>query len=319
MRDDARLSAGAFSLGESLAFQRTHPLVGSMKTFDRIHDFCLSLLPEDRVRRHKNVLLLRGDCTKIMSRLAEPFSNTCHLWLNDPPYGTTLCAWDSVIPMPDYWKMTRVMRKDAAMVVFGSQPFTSTVVVSNIKQHRHTEVWNKGKCGSPGLAKYRPMKVHEDVMVFSRKTHRYFPQMEEGAPYTCKPRLGKARVNNHKMFLGNRYKGLVNEGTRYPKSILNFSRDFSAQQQIHPTQKPVPLLEWLIRSYSQEGEIVVDVTAGSGSTGIAAHRTGRCAILIERDPYYWKVANTWLKYETRGVDWNPAKFRKENPPPAQEN
>lgn len=286
---------------------------------DKIHAACVKAMPKDRVYRIGDVLLLRGGCVPIYKQILSKFPKSVDLWLNDPPYGITRISWDSVIPLTDYWDMTSIVKDDAAIVVFGSQPFTSTVVASNMKQFRHAEVWDKGKCGSPGLAKYRPMKVHEDVLVFSRKPHRYFPQMGKGKPFG---RVGsskvkaKREVDNHGY--GFKMRIRFNPGTRYPTSILKFSRNFSAQQQVHPTQKPTTLLEWSIKSYSRPGEIVLDVTAGSGSTGAAAISTGRKAILIERDPYYFELQKAWLKRHARGLPFDAQSYRKKNPPPKEQ-
>lgn len=286
---------------------------------DKIHAACSKVMPKDRVHRIGDVLLLRGSCLTIYKQVLSRFPGSIDLWVNDPPYGTTNISWDFVIPLTDYWAMTSLVKDDAAMVVFGSQPFTSTVVSSNIKQFRHAEVWDKGKCGSPGLAKYRPMKVHEDILVFSRKPHRYFPQMEKGKPFG---RLGskdkvrnKRQVNTHGY--GFKLRPTFNVGTRYPTSILKFSRNFSAQQQVHPTQKPTTLLEWLLKSYSQPGELVIDITSGSGSLGAAAISTGRKAILIERNSYYFELQKEWLKRHARGLPFDAQSYRKKNPHPQE--
>jgi site-specific DNA-methyltransferase (adenine-specific) len=172
--------------------------------------------------------------------------------------------------------------------------------MSNPAWFKYALVWDKNKCGSPGLANIRPMKVHEDILVFAPGKTTYNPQMEEGEPYARKsknPEGYVGRVNNHKYGMKPRTE-FTNTGTRFPKSILRVSRDFSAQQQVHPTQKPVPLMEWLVRTYSNAGEVVLDNCMGSGSTGVAAVMHGRRFIGIENDPSYFDVARKRLSVLT---------------------
>lgn len=233
--------------------------------------------------------LLNQECLRAM---AEMPPQSIDLILCDPPFGTTLMAWDSVLDFTTMWRRyARVLKPTGCVVLFGSQPFTSALVMSNPAWFRHELIWNKNKCGSPGLAKIRPMKTHENILVFSPNRHVYNPQMEKGEPYarqSSNPEGYVGRVNNHKYGLKART-GFVNEGTRYPKSILNISRDFSAQQQLHPTQKPVPVLEWLIKTYSNPGDAVLDNCAGVFSTGVAAVNTGRHFIGMEIDPEYFAI------------------------------
>jgi site-specific DNA-methyltransferase (adenine-specific) len=191
-----------------------------------------------------------------------------------------------VLPFDKLWEAyKRVLKPTGTVILFGNQPFTSAVVQSNLKWFKQCLVWNKNKCGSPGLAKIRPMQTHEDIIVFAPKRTVYNPQMEAGEPYSRKsknPEGYVGRVNNHGYGLKPRTE-FSNEGTRYPKSILNIPMDVSAQQRIHPTQKPVALAEYLIRTYSNEGDVVLDNTAGSGFTALGAERCGRKWICIEKD------------------------------------
>lgn len=231
-----------------------------------------------------------GDCIEKMALLNE---NTVDLVLCDLPYGTTKCSWDEIIPFDKLWPLYRhVLKPTGCVILFGNQPFTSCMIQSNLPWFKQSLVWNKNKCGSPALAKIRPMQVHEDVVIFAPGRTTYNPQMGEGEPYTrksSKPEGYVGRCNRHGYGLKPKTE-FTNEGTRYPKSILNFSRDFSAQQQVHPTQKPVPLLEWLIKTYSNEGETVMDNTMGSGSTGVACINTNRDFIGIEKDAEFFKIA-----------------------------
>ena len=181
------------------------------------------------------------------------------------------------------------------ILIFGSQPFSSQVIVSNQAWFRYELIWNKNKSGSPGLAKIRPLKVHENIMVFSREAGgTYNPIIEKGEPYkrqTTNPEGYGTGVNTHGYgFARVKSMGSENKGTRYPKSILHASRNFSAQQTVHPTQKPTNLLNWLIMTYSNLSETVLDFTMGSGSCGVSAVLTGRNFIGIEADKKYYDIA-----------------------------
>ena len=242
--------------------------------------------------RHKLIL---GDCMEAMSRMPEGKVN---LVLCDPPYGTTMMGWDEPLGFAALWEAyRRVLHPKGCVVLFGSQPFTSALVMSNPDWFKHELVWDKNKCGSPGLANVRPMKTHENILVFAPGRTTYNPQMEKGEPYsrnTSKEGGYVGRENNHKYGMKPR-SGFTNEGTRYPKSVLRISRDFSAQQQVHPTQKPVPLLEWLVRTYSNEGDLVLDNCMGSGSTGVAAIQAGRNFVGMETEEKYMEIARTRIE------------------------
>lgn len=229
---------------------------------------------------------VRGDCFEVMNFIQE---SSIDLVVADLPYGTTSCAFDTVLPFDRLWEhYKRVLKPTGTVILFGNQPFTSDVVNSNRKWFKQCLVWNKNKCGSPGLAKIRPMQTHEDIVVFSPKRTVYNPQMESGEPYSRKsknPEGYVGRVNNHGYGLKPRTE-FSNEGTRYPKSVLNIPMDIRAQNRIHPTQKPIALAEWLIKTYSNEGDTVLDNTAGSGFTALGAIRSNRKWICIEMDEQY---------------------------------
>jgi site-specific DNA-methyltransferase (adenine-specific) len=201
--------------------------------------------------------------------------------LCDLPYGTTACAWDSVIRFEDLWReYRRIGKVNAAFVLTASQPFTTELIVSNMREFRYSWVWEKEQGVNFLLAKKQPLKVHEDVCVFYRAQPTYNPQMTAGKPYTSgKGNSGEVTGSVEKVQTRN-------EGTRYPRSIQPFKRETG----IHPTQKPVALLEYLIRTYTNEGDTVLDNTMGSGSTGVAAVNTGRSFVGIERDPTYFDIA-----------------------------
>ena len=234
--------------------------------------------------------LLLGDCLSLMNDIPD---ESVDFICVDPPYGTTSIKWDEVLDFNKMWaQYDRIIKPKGVIVLFGSQPFSAQLICSKIDWFRYELVWNKNKCGSPGLAKKRPMKTHENILVFYKNAGgTYNPQMEVGDPYKRKsknPEGYVGRKNDHGYGMKPRTE-FENKGTRYPKSILNISRDFSAQQQVHPTQKPVPLLEWLIKTYSNEGETVLDNCMGSGSTGIACVNTNRNFIGIESDAEYFKL------------------------------
>ena len=237
--------------------------------------------------------LYRGDCLDVLASVPDKSVN---LILCDPPYGTTDCAYDDVIFMDAMWALyRRVLAPGGCVVLFGSQPFTSRLVVSNLKWFRYSLVWNKNKCGSPGLAKIRPMKVHEDILVFAPGRTTYNPQMEAGEPYSRNPPK-QMRCNRHGYgFAGTKASGIVNTGTRYPKSVLNISRDFSAQQQVHQHQKPLTVLRWLLKTYSNPGDVVLDNAMGSGATGVGCLELGRQFIGCELDPAAFGVAEARIR------------------------
>ena len=234
--------------------------------------------------------LFQGDCLELMDDIPD---ESIDFICVDPPYGCTSIKWDEVLDFNKMWaQYDRIIKPKGVIVLFGSQPFSAQLICSKIDWFRYELVWNKNKCGSPGLAKKRPMKTHENILVFYKNAGgTYNPQMEVGDPYKRKsknPEGYVGRKNDHGYGMKPRTE-FENKGTRYPKSILNISRDFSAQQQVHPTQKPVPLLEWLVKTYSNEGETVLDNCMGSGSTGIACVNTNRNFIGIESDPEYFKL------------------------------
>lgn len=243
------------------------------------------------------VKLHLGDCLEVMAQMPD---NSVDLIIADLPYGTTGIEWDIPLPLTQLWnQLERILRPAGCVVMFGSQPFTSTLILSNMRWFKYELIWNKNKCGSPGLAKYRPMKTHENIVVFAPGTTVYNPQMEAGEPYSRKAPK-KVRCNNHGYGFKNE-DGIENTGTRYPKSILNISRDFSAQQQIHPTQKPVPLLEWIVATYSNPGDTVLDPVMGSGSTGVACANLDRKFIGIENNQEYFPQAAERI-YDAAGGD-----------------
>ena len=226
--------------------------------------------------------LIQGDC---LERMKEIPSGSVDMILCDLPYGTTACKWDTVIPFEPLWaQYRRVAKRNAAIVLTAAQPFTSALVMSNPKAFRYCWVWEKPKATGHLQAKKRPMTAHEDICVFYWRLPTYNPQKAQGKPYKASRRttnkdgvygvVGEAREGNE-------------EGLYYPRSVQRFSRPHST---VHPTQKPVALMEYLIKTYTNEGDTVLDNCMGSGTTGVACVRTGRNFIGIERDEGYFKIA-----------------------------
>jgi len=234
--------------------------------------------------------LMQGDCLELMESIPD---GSVDMVLTDPPYGTTACKWDSVIPFEPMWEqLKRVTKKNAEIVMTASQPFTSALVMSNAKMFKHSWVWEKNAGSNFGAMKYQPMKEHEDVLVFSAKSPTYNPQMQ---PRSESGRaLVLAGVKSKASNAGDVYGGLnqgydnsnQNPDLRFPRSIQRFNRE----RGLHPTQKPVALMEYLIKTYTNEGGTVLDFTMGSGTTGVAAKNLGRDFIGIELDEEYFRIA-----------------------------
>ena len=209
----------------------------------------------------------------------------------DLPYGTTACSWDSIIPFDKLWEQYKRIRKDnTPIVLFGSEPFSTYLRMSNMKEFKYDLIWNKDLCKNPGLAKIRPLPSFEIISIFGTGKIKYNPQMEKGKPYTD-IRTKPTRIlngNEHKYgFCGN-VVNVINNGQRYPKSVINIKNPNQVGQ--HPTQKPVALLEYLIKTYSNEGDLILDNCSGSGTTAIACYNLKRRFICIEKDYDYWKAS-----------------------------
>ena len=232
--------------------------------------------------------LYQGDCIELMKDILD---GSVDLVLTDPPYGTTACKWDSVIPFEPMWEqLNRIVKADGAICFFSAQPFTSALIVSNIKKFKHHWIWKKNRGTGFQVAKYRPMMATEDVVVFSvGKKVKYYPQMQKlEKPYFCK----NASSSNGTNPLAHFNDGGKWVDSKYPTNVLEFAK---VSKPSHPTQKPVDLLEYLIRTYTNEGETVLDFTMGSGSTGVACVNTNRNFIGIELDENYFKIAENRIK------------------------
>lgn len=229
--------------------------------------------------------LRQGNCLEVMKDIPD---KSIDMILCDLPYGTTACKWDNVIPFETLWEQyNRIIKDNGAIVLFGSEPFSSHLRLSNLKMYKYDLIWDKNKGTQPQLAKIQPMKSHENISVFGNGRITYNPQFEVGTPYYRKNKGSTSKDNMIKTLKPIEQK---NSGFRYPRTILKFSRDFSAQTRLHPTQKPVALLEYLIKTYTNEGETVLDNCMGSGSTGVACINTKRNFIGIELEEKYYKIA-----------------------------
>lgn len=238
--------------------------------------------------------LLHGDCLELMKTIE---SGSVDLILTDPPYGTTACKWDSVIPFEPMWEqLNRIIKPNGAIVLFGSEPFSSALRMSNIKNYKYDWVWEKSKASNFLLAKKQPLKAHENILVFGKGSVVYYPQKTEGKPFNKgnrKHNKGIATEVYNK--IPNAGIEIVNEdGLRNPRSVQYF-RTAESEGKFHPTQKPVPLLEYLIKTYTLENELVLDFTMGSGSTGVACKNLNRNFIGIEKDDKYFEIAKNRIE------------------------
>jgi len=226
--------------------------------------------------------LIQGNCLEKMKDISD---GSIDMILCDLPYGTTKCKWDTVIPFEPLWEQyNRVIKDNGAIVLFGSEPFSSRLRMSNIKNYKYDWIWEKPQGVNPLLSKKQPLNSIENISTFYKKQCLYNPQYESGKPYRVvrdkTERL--CEVNGHTFTQTE----TVNTGFRYPKRVLRYARENGS----HPTQKPVPLLEYLIRTYTNESETVLDNCMGSGSTGVACINTNRDFIGIELDAGYFKIA-----------------------------
>ena len=235
------------------------------------------------------VSLMLGDC---LERMKEIPDGSVDMVMADLPYGTTACKWDTIIPFEPLWAAyRRVAKKNAAIVLTASQPFTSALVMSNVKDFKYDWTWRKPKGTGHLNAKKMPMRDKEDIAVFYRDQCTYNPQYGEGTPYKNKAGKDHSATTS----ITDSYGAYTNfrndsDGKRYPKQVLDIP--VVERGSVHPTQKPVALMEYLIRTYTNPGELVLDNTMGSGTTGVACINAGRRFIGIERDEEYMKIAES---------------------------
>jgi DNA modification methylase len=234
--------------------------------------------------------LYQGDCIKVLDAIK---SNYVDLVLTDPPYGTTACKWDSVISMECMWpRIMRASKPNAAFVFTASQPFSSILGASNISMLQYSWYWQKSRATGHLNAKRRPLKNVEDILVFYGDQPTYNPQgltKIQKVVKNSKSNMARGVTTDSTSTVtgGITREEYTKEYTNYPRQILEFpSEGFT----VHPTQKPVALMEYLIRTYTNEGDTILDFTMGSGTTGVACVNTGRRFVGVEKDPYYFQIA-----------------------------
>ena len=244
--------------------------------------------------------IINADCLEAMKFIPDK-SIDCIIC--DLPFGITACKWDIVIPFDLLWEQyKRIIKPNSAICLFGSQPFTSALVMSNPKWYRHQWVWNKNNSAGFVTAKIRPFAITEEISIFGQSKVNYYPQMETRGPLRMKG--GYSKSQNY---------GIEPTRSRsniyYPKNIIDISNASQINKK-HPTQKPVPLIEYLIKTYTLENELIVDNTAGSGTLAIAAINTNRRYICIEKDPDYFEVMRNRIENHDPNALIAPKKPRK---------
>jgi site-specific DNA-methyltransferase (adenine-specific) len=239
--------------------------------------------------------LRKGDCLEVMKTIKDKSIDAI---ITDPPNGTTDCKWDSVIPFDLMWdQLNRVIKPNGAIVLFGSEPFSSALRMSNIKNYKYDWIWNKSKSQHFAQAPYRPMTNHEVLSVFSfagtaknaKNRMKYNPQ--HLIPFDKLVKGKKAKHSEHRQ-RNTDQKDYVQNFTNYPKTLLKFKNQGKT---VHPTQKPILLMEYIIKTYTNENQTVLDFTMGSGSTMVACQNTNRNGIGIEKDEKYFKIAQSRIE------------------------
>lgn len=251
------------------------------------------IIPETPIEQSNTIQeisykLINGDCLIEMKNIKD---KSIDMILCDLPYGMTRNNWDIVIPFDKLWEeYNRIIKDNGAIVLFGSQPFTSIMITSNLNMFRYCLVWEKNKFSDFLNAKRKPMKTNEDIAIFYKKQPIYNPQYWYSIPYT---RWNTQQAVDKQTNYGNHKENFVEslDGKRLPTTVLKFNR---IERPVHPTQKPVDLLEWLIKTYTNEENIVLDNCMGVGSTGIACKNLKRNFIGIELNKTYYDIANTLI-------------------------
>lgn len=251
-----------------------------------------------------NLWLMHGDC---LERMKEIPDGSVDAVICDPPYGTTACKWDAVIPLDAMWEqLKRVIKPHGAIVMTASQPFTTTLIASNMPMFKYCWVWEKNMVSGVAQAKNKPITKHEDIVVFSDGVTVHASQTTKRMTYNPQGLLACNKVLQNRAGTTIRAGGVASRPshqqtytqtqTNYPTSVVQFD----CERGLHPTQKPVALMEYLIKTYTNEGETVLDFTIGSGSTGVAALNCGRKFIGIERDDAYFEIAQRRIE-DSRGL------------------
>lgn len=243
--------------------------------------------------------LYQGDCLEVMNELIKDGVKV-DMILTDPPYGTTPCKWDSVIPFDEMWeRINKLIKPNGVICLFGSEPFSSSLRMSNIKNYRYDWIWKKNKPQGFLNSKKMPLKDYENICVFYKKSPIYNPQgvikIDKLLKNTGTKNNNSIKKNGDRASANGSIKNKYykQEFTNYPRQIITFNN--SGNNQLHPTQKPVDLLQYLVKTYTNENDLVLDFTMGSGSTGVACLNTNRKFIGIELDEKYFNIAKDRMK------------------------
>jgi len=239
--------------------------------------------------------VIQGDCLELMKNIPN---KSIDMILCDLPYGTTACKWDIIIPFDKLWKQyKRIIKDNGIIVLTASQPFTSFLIMSNLSMFKYEWILNKVSGSNFMQLKKMPLKIHENILIFYKKSPTYNPQMQKGIQWE---RGGKKKEYTNNI-INSKLKSIVKNdknNLKYPKSIQEFSyqqTECSNSKRLHPTQKPIALFEYLIKTYTNEGDLVLDNCAGSGTTGMACKNLNRNFILIEKEEKYIKIIKNRLK------------------------
>lgn len=243
-----------------------------------------------------NIKLILGDCLEVMKTIPD---KSIDLVLTDPPYSTTPCDWDKAINLNDLWGWLEGVKATTPIVIFSQQPFTSILISSMLEMYKYNWIWIKDSGTNFLNSHYQPLKITEDICVFGlagcsynpKRTLNYYPQFHQGKPYRC---ISGNQKDNSAVVRGGTggredvsgYE-TISDGKRYPNNVLYFKRD---KEKLHPTQKPVELIKYLIKTYSKQGDTILDPFMGSGTTGVACKELDRNFIGIEISEKYFKIA-----------------------------
>lgn len=241
--------------------------------------------------KNSKALIFLGDCLEVMDNLISK-NITVDAIITDPPYGTTACKWDTVIPFNEMWeRLNKLIKPNGAIVLFGSEPFSSALRISNIKNYKYDWIWQKDKATNHLNAKKQPMRRNEIISVFYKKQCLYNPQLVKKKPENIRTQTPtRKQAENYGKMTAESVRTIPVDMS-YPHETLKF-RGCSGDKgkSLHPTQKPVALMEYLIKTYTNENETVLDFTMGSGTTGVACKNTNRGFIGIELDKNYFEIA-----------------------------
>lgn len=241
----------------------------------------------------KKINLIHGEAIEEMKKIK---SNSIDFCLTDPPYGTTACEWDFIIPPFQMWyQLNRIVKSNGVVALFGSEPFSSSLRFTNIKNYKYDWFWHKPIATNFLNANKQPLRDIESISIFYKKQTSYYPQKIKGKPYLCKQGKSSLSVSSDKKVTDGGYV-TKNEGDRFPRQLQKFNNSKGD----HPTQKPVDLLEYLIKTYTLKNETVLDFTMGSGSTGVACKNLNRKFIGIEKDKKYFNIAKKRIESVKNG-------------------